>query len=56
VLIMLPIGVGVAMYFMNPEYISQLWTHTIGYVAIGLGITGMVVGSLWMRKIIDIKI
>ena len=56
VLIMLPIGVGVAMYFMNPEYISQLWSHTIGYVAIGLGVTGMVVGSLWMRKIIDIKI
>lgn len=56
VLIMLPIGVGIAMYFMNPEYISQLWSHTIGYVAIGLGVAGMVVGSLWMRKIIDIKI
>ncbi len=56
VLVFLPIGVGVAMYFMNPEYISNLWSNTWGYVAMGVGALGIVVGSLWMRKIIDIKI
>ncbi|MGI9606329.1 MAG: type II secretion system F family protein, partial [Acidimicrobiales bacterium] len=56
VLLFLPIGVGVAMYFMNPDYIRTLWSHTFGYIAMGAGALGMVVGSLWMRKIIDIKI
>ena len=56
VLVALPLLVGVAMYFMNPEYISNLWNHTMGFVAMGAGALGMVTGSLWMRKIIDIKI
>ncbi len=59
VLVFLPIGVGVAMYFMNPDYISTLWDTTegyMGYIAMGLGALGMVVGTVWMRKIIDIKI
>ncbi len=56
VLVFLPIAVGVAMYFMNPDYIATLWSHTFGYIAIGIGVLGMVVGSIWMRKIIDIKI
>jgi len=56
VLVFLPIGVGIAMYFMNESYIATLWSHTFGFIAIGVGILGIVVGSLWMRKIIDIKI
>jgi tight adherence protein B len=56
VLVALPILVGIAMYFMNPEYISNLWSNTYGFIAMGIGALGMVVGSVWMRKIIDIKI
>ncbi len=56
VLVFLPVGVGIAMYFMNPGYISTLWQNTMGLVAIGAGLLGMVVGTVWMRKIIDIKI
>ena len=41
---------------IDPDYIATLWSHPVGYVSIGLGVLGIIVGSLWMRKIIDIKI
>lgn len=56
VLVFLPVLVGLAMYFMNRDYISTLWSHPMGYAAMGAGVLGIIVGSLWMRKIIDIKI
>lgn len=56
VLLVLPFGVGIAMYFMNREYISQLWASNIGYAAMGGAMVSMVIGSLWMKKIIDIEI
>ena len=56
VLLGLPFGVGAAMYFMNKAYIATLWTNTLGYAAVGAGVVSMIVGGLWMRKIIDIKI
>ena len=56
VLMMLPFGLGVAMYFLNPDYISILWSGTFGFAAIGGALFSMAVGGLWMRKIIDIEI
>ena len=56
VLLLLPFGVGIAMYFMNKDYISTLWTHPLGYGAMGVGAVSMVIGAFWMRKIIDIEI
>lgn len=56
VLLLLPFGVGAAMYFMNKPYISTLWTNSLGYIAMGVAGVSMVVGALWMRKIIDIEI
>ena len=57
VLIVLPFMVGAAMYFMNRDYIATLWTSgALGFMALAAAGVGMIVGSLWMRKIIDIKI
>lgn len=56
VLMLLPFGLGVAMYFLNPDYIAILWSGTLGYAAIGAALFAMTVGGLWMRKIIDIEI
>jgi len=56
VLLLLPFGVGAAMYMMNKPYISTLWSHTFGYIAMGVAGFSMVAGALWMRKIIDIEI
>ena len=56
VLLFLPFGVGIAMYFLNPAYIATLWSETLGFVAIGAAFVSMTVGGLWMKKIIDIEI
>lgn len=56
VLLFLPFGVGLAMYVLNPAYISTLWSHTLGFVAIGAALIAMTAGGLWMRKLIDIEI
>ncbi len=56
VLLFLPFGVGLAMFFLNRAYISLLWQSTIGYAAMGVAMFSMFIGALWMRKIIDIEI
>lgn len=56
VLMMLPFGVGIAMYFLNPDYISVLWSGALGYAAMGAALIAMAAGGLWMRKLIDIEI
>lgn len=56
VLLALPVCVFIAMYFMNREYLSELWSSTLGYAALGVGAFGMIIGTIWMNKIIDIKV
>ncbi len=56
VLIVLPFGVGVAMYFMNPNYIAALWSSNIGYGAMAAAMVNIIIGAFWMKKIIDIEI
>jgi len=56
VLGMLPIGLGVVMYVMNSEYMSKLFTDSLGNIMLGASIVSMLVGFLWMKKIINIEI
>ena len=56
VLLFLPFGVGLAMFFLNPDYVSLLWSSALGYAAVGAALFSMTVGGLWMRKIVDIEI
>ena len=56
VLLFLPFGVGFAMFILNRDYIATLWSHPIGFAAIGVSLFAMTAGGLWMRKIVDIEI
>ena len=56
VLICLPFAVALAMYFLNADYLSELWTNTIGLVFVGVALTSMAIGFFWMRKIVDIQL
>ena len=56
VLACLPFGLGVLMYLLNPQYMSKLFTDTLGNIMLGLALVGMLVGFLWMRSIINIEI
>jgi tight adherence protein B len=52
----LPFAVAAMMLLLNPEYISVLWTDPAGikllYYAAGM----IVVGVIWLRKTIHIRV
>jgi tight adherence protein B len=52
----LPIGLGFAMWVINPQYVGRLFDTTVGNIMIGVALVAMAVGFFWMKKIIDIEI
>ena len=56
VLALLPFGIGLYMTAVNPKYISLLVTTTMGLVMLGTAFVMLVLGILWMRKIVDIDV
>lgn len=56
VLALLPIVVGGAIYGLNPEYGSLMFTEPMGRFMLGLAAVMQILGFLWIRKIIDIDI
>jgi tight adherence protein B len=52
----LPIGLGIVLYMMNPEYIGRLFETGLGQVMLGISIVAMAAGFAWMFKIIKIEI
>lgn len=56
ILAVLPIAVGTAIFFLNPNYIMTLFTDPVGKVALGIAVVLQLIGFLWIRKIINIEI
>jgi tight adherence protein B len=56
ILTLLPFILGLVLYLIHPEYISQLWTTPSGLKM--LLVTGVLtpIGVLWMWKIVQIKV
>ncbi len=52
----LPPTLGLVMWVLNPEYINVLFTDTLGIIMLIAAGVAMLVGFLWMRKIITIEI
>jgi len=52
---LLPPGLGFAMYFMNPEYISKLFSGT-GLILLVASVFMMLIGFVWMKKTITIEV
>jgi tight adherence protein B len=52
----LPPGLGLIMYFINPDYVSVLFDSGLGNVMLGLAVVSMIIGFVWMKKIIEIEI
>jgi tight adherence protein B len=55
VLIALPFGIAGFLAFSNPEYIGKLFQSVIGYAMVASGVVLLLVGSLWLRKIVSFK-
>lgn len=56
ILIALPIGIFVYSTFTNYEYVSLLWTRTLGWIMLAGGIVSMIIGIFWMRKTVQIEV
>ena len=56
ILTILPIALGIALYIINPQNMSLLWTRDIGIkLLIAAGIS-LVIGTIAIQKIVRIKV
>jgi tight adherence protein B len=56
ILTALPFGVGLVVNIVNPEFMAVLWNDPVGLRMVGVAIFMMVLGILWMRSIIRIRV
>ena len=56
ILTSLPFGVALMVNIVNPEFMSVLWTDPAGLRVVGAALFMMVLGILWMRSIIRIRV
>jgi tight adherence protein B len=56
VLGLLPVGLGGAMYTINPEYMQVLFDESMGQIMLGASIVAALIGFAWMKKTITINI
>lgn len=56
VLSALPVILGLVMYVLNPEYMGTLFTDGLGIGMLIVAGVSMLIGFLWMKKIITIEI
>jgi tight adherence protein B len=56
ILVALPIFIFLYMTKVNYEYVSLLWTTTVGlFMSVG-GLVALCVGMLWMRQVVKIEV
>jgi tight adherence protein B len=53
---LLPFGTALVMYAVNPEFVAVLWTDPAGYFLVQITVFLMIIGIVWMRKIIHFRI
>jgi tight adherence protein B len=56
ILTSLPFGVALTVNIVNPEFMKVLWTDPAGLKVVGAALFMMVLGILWMRSIIRIRV
>ncbi|MFT9496437.1 type II secretion system F family protein [Anaerosolibacter sp.] len=53
---LLPIVLGLVLYFINPEYIGTLFKHPVGMGMMGAGIVSGTIGFILIRKLTSIEV
>jgi len=53
---LLPFGLALAIYLLNPEYISLLFVHPVGKMLLAGGFVGQLIGILLIRRIVAIEV
>lgn len=55
VLMALPFGLAGFLLVSNPDYLAKLTESAVGYVMIGVGLVMLVIGGVWMNKVVSVK-
>lgn len=56
ILIAMPILIFLYSMWANYDYVSLLWTTTLGIIMLIVGVVAMVIGVFWMRKVVQIEV
>jgi tight adherence protein B len=56
ILSLLPFALAALMGLLNPGFISRLWTDPMGLQLVYISLTLMVIGILWMWRLIQIRV
>jgi len=52
----LPIGLGLILYIINPNYVGMLFSEPCGWIQVGIGLTMIIVGYIIIRNIVNIEV
>ena len=55
-LTLMPFLTGFAIFMMNPEYFDTVRTSIITQIILVMALLGVIVGNIWIRKIVEIKV
>jgi tight adherence protein B len=56
ILTCLPLGLGIFMAMVAPDYFHKMWDHNTGKAVLGFAVVMQLLGGLAIRKIVDIKV
>ena len=53
---LMPLGLGLGLFFLSPAFLSPLWETAMGWVVLGMIVSLDLGGYLWMRSLAKVKI
>ena len=56
ILTLLPLGLGIVLFFISPGTMSLLWTTPFGQKLLWIGFTGIVVGGFIINRIVNMEV
>ncbi|HLG20631.1 MAG TPA: type II secretion system F family protein [Bdellovibrionota bacterium] len=55
-LFFMPFALGTLLYFMNPDFLTPMFTTRLGWMMILLMLFFQIIGGLWLKKIVTIDV
>ncbi|MEV6600780.1 type II secretion system F family protein [Actinoplanes sp. NPDC051346] len=56
ILLSMPIVLGAWMFVFRREYLRPLYTEPLGLLMLGTSVTGILIGALWLRKLVQVEV
>jgi len=51
----LPFALGAVLMVINPDYVRVLFTHGVGRIILGVAVAGQLVGLMFIRRLVDLR-